>query len=444
MAAAGAVTPPVRKREIFGWAMFDFANSSYTTVVISVVYGKFFVGHIVPADSAARRSYWSLAIGLSTLVTLVLSPLVGAICDYSGRKKSYLLASTVLCALTTSLLAFVEPGMVWLGILLLILSNAGFMLSETFCGSFLPELATPENMGRISGLGWGIGYLGGLASVVVAARLVIRADPAADPIAYVDENQMSMAVTGLFFLVASLPTFLLVRNRSRAAPGYEDAGPGRLLQAGLAEFRQTFATVRRNPVLFRFLFAFMVYMAGLDAIVKFVGIFAEETIQLTTAEFATLFIVLQLSAAAGALGFGWLEGRIGPKRTVMLTLVWWIAGVTGIYFLHDVAALLGLGPKTVFQGLGVMAGAGIGSTQASSRTIVGLLAPAGQTAQMFGFWGTFSRLGTILGLSFGPVSDLFGSARAGVLLVLGFFVAGALLLSRVDVDRGVREARGAA
>ncbi len=436
-----APQPPVRRREIFGWAMFDFANSSYTTVVVSVVYGKFFVNQIVPAGSAARHSYWSIAIGLSTLLTLVLSPLVGAICDYSGRKKTYLLASAVLCSLATAMLAFVEPGMVWTAILLLILSNAGFMLSETFIGSFLPELSTPENMGRISGLGWGIGYFGGLVSVILSARLIITADPATDPIGYVDQNQMAMAVTGIFFLIAGLPTFALVRNRSRPAPGYEHASPWRLLQAGFREFGNTFQTVRRNRVLFQFLAAFMVYMAGLDAIVKFVGIYAEEAIRLTTGEIALLFIVLQLSAAAGALGFGLLEGRLGPKRTVMLTLYWWIAGVAGITLLDPLATLFGASPKTIFGVLAFIAGAGIGATQASSRTIVGLLAPPDRTAQMFGFWSTFSRAGTLLGLLFGPVSDIFGTPRAGVFLVLFFFILGAVMLGRVNLEQGIREAR---
>ena len=438
---AGIPGPPVRKREIFGWAMFDFANSSYTTVVVSVVYGKFFVNQIVPEGSAARHSYWSLAIGLSTVLALVLSPLAGAICDYSGRKKTYLLGSALVCAASTSMLAFVSPGMVWTAIILLIVSNAGFMLSETFIASFLPELSTPDTMGRISGLGWGIGYFGGLASVILCARLIITSNPADDPIGYVDQNQMAMAVTGLFFLLAAMPTFLLVRNRTRPMPGYEGAGPIRLLKAGLREFTSTFETARRNKILFQFFGAFMVYIAGLDAIVKFVGIYAEEAIRLTTGEIAALFIILQLSAAAGAFGFGMLERRLGPKKTVMLTLFWWIAGVAAISFLDSIALLFGTSPKTIFSVLAFVTGAGIGATQASSRTIVGLLAPPGQTAQMFGFWGTALRFGTLLGLLFGPVSDAFGSPRAGVFLVLAFFVVGAAMLSRVDIVRGIREAR---
>ena len=434
--------PPVTKREIFGWAMFDFANSSYTTVVVTVVYSAFFVGYIVPAGSAIRDSYWSIAIILSTLLALVLSPLAGAICDLSGRKKAYLFGTTLICAVGTAALALVGPGAVWPAIALIVLSNATWMLSESLCGSFLPDLSTPETMGKISGLGWGIGYFGGLASVILATRLVIRSDPATNLAGYIAENQVAMVAIGAFFIVAALPTFLLVRNRSRPAPGFERAGALTLLKAGLREFGRTVETARQNRILFQFLGAFMVYMAGLDAIVKFVGIYAREEVRLTTAELGMLFLVLQLSAAGGALGFGWLESRIGPKRTVLLTLLWWIVGVLGIYFLDTLAGTLGSDPKKVFYGLGLFAGAGIGATQASSRTVVGLLSPPDKTAQMFGFWGMFARLATILGTSFGFVSDSL-SRRAAVLVVVGFFVLGAILLSRVDIERGIHEVRTA-
>jgi len=433
--------PPVTRKEIFGWAMFDFANSSYTTVVITVLYSKFFVAYIVPPGSAMRTSYWSLAIILSTLLALILSPLAGAICDYSGKKKRYLFGTALACSLATAALALVRPGAVGWAIALIAVSNAAFMLSETFCGSFLPDISTPETMGRISGLGWGIGYFGGLASILVALTFVVTANPAAQPALYVRQNQLSMVAIGAFFLITATPTFLLVRNRTPPAPGYERAGVLQLFRAGLHEFRQTFATARQNRVLFQFLGAFMVYMAGIDAIVKFVSIYASDEVHYSDAELRMLFLGLQLSAAAGAFLFGWLEGRIGPKKTVQATLVWWIAGVLGIYFLADLSRWTGVDPKRVFQLLGLVAGAAIGATQASSRTVVGLLSPPDKVTQMFGFWGTFARLGTILGMSFGFVADGFHSPRTAVLLVLVFFVVGLLLLSRVDIARGLRELR---
>lgn len=430
---------PVTRKEIFGWAMFDFANSSYTTVVITIAYGKFFVSNIVPASAGAHDTYWAVAIILSTLLNLFLSPLAGAVIDYSGRKKAALVASCLVCSVATASLAFVGPGDVWPAIGLIVVSNAAFMLSESFCASFLPELSTPATMGKISGIGWGIGYFGGLISAFIALKLIITSDPANTP-AYVADNQRAMVAIGIFFLTAALPTFILVKNRSVPAPGFEHASFGRLVKTGLAEFKNSLAIAARHKILFQFLFAFMVYMAGLDAIVKFVGIFAEQEVKLTNSELVYLFLVLQVSAAAGAFGFGWLEGKIGPKKTVMLTLGWWIIGVLGIYFMESIGHAVGIAPKQVFYGLGIFAGAGIGATQASSRTVVGLLAPPDRTAQMFGFWAMFSRLGTILGASFGFVADGFHSRRAAVLLVVVFFVAGALLLSRVDVERGIREA----
>jgi UMF1 family MFS transporter len=433
---------PVKRREIFGWAMFDFANSSYTTVVISVVYSAFFVGYIVPEGSAIRDTYWSLAMTLSTLLALVLSPLAGAICDYSGRKKTYLVLTALVCALGTIALSLAGPGQVAFAIVLIVISSAAFMLSETFISAFLPEISTPRTMGKISGLGWGIGYFGGLLSIIVATQVIIRSDPASETASFIAENQRAMVGIGLFFLVAAIPTFVLLRNRSQPAPGYERAGPLVLLRAGLREFSQSMAVVRRYPILFQFLAAFMVYMAGLDAIVKFVGIYAREEVRLSVQELSGLFIVLQLSAAGGAFLFGWLEGKIGPKNTVLTTLVWWIIGVLGIYFLPTLAAVTGADPKRIFLVLGLFAGAGIGATQASSRTVVGLLAPPGRVSQMFGFWSMFSRLGSILGMSFGYLADGLGSRRTAILLIVGFFAVGAMMLSRVDIDRGIREAHG--
>jgi UMF1 family MFS transporter len=430
---------PVTNREIFGWAMFDFANSAHTTVVITAVYNAFFVGFIVAG--ARGDSYWSTAIILSMLATIVLSPLVGAIIDFSGKKKTYLVASCLVCSSATASLFFVDPGEIWLGIALVVISSVGFMLSEAFCASFLPDLSTPATMGKISGLGWGIGYFGGLLSSWLALSLVITSDPAADRAGYVRDNQLAMVMTGAFFLIAAIPTFLLVRNRALPAPGYERASSATLIRAGLAEFGQSLTTARRHPVLFRFFIAFMVYMAGLDAIVKFFGIYAREEIRLSTGEFKYLFLVLQLSAALGAFGFGWLEGRIGPKKTVLWTLFWWIAGVAGILALGPLSRALGTDPKNVFYGLGLIAGAGIGATQASSRTVVGLLAPREKTAQMFGFWSMFQRFGSILGAGMGYVNVMMGTRQAGIVLVLLFFVAGAVLLSRVDIERGIREAR---
>lgn len=427
--------------EIFGWAMFDFANSSYTTVVITAVYSVFFIEQIVPAGSEIRDTYWSIAIIVSTLIALALAPLVGAIADYSGKKKRYLLYTAVTCAVATMGLFFAGPGDIWLAITLVVISNAAFMLSETLCGSLLPDIAHEEDMGKVSGIGWGVGYFGGLASVVIALKLIIGTDPSGGGnavAAYIGENQSAMVAVGMFFLIASLPTFLLVKTRTSPTPGFEDAGLGKLFKAGVDELFQTAKTARANPVLFRFLLAFTVYMAGLTAIIKFVGIYSKQEVELSTDQLATLFLILQLSAAVGALVFGYLESAIGPKKTVIATLVWWVVAGFSIYFLGNIAAAIGQDPQTTFFGVAVMAGSRLGSIQSSSRAVVGMLAPPEKSAQMFGFWGFFARLANVLGASFGIASDAF-DRRTAVLLVIGFFVVGLLMLLPIGIDEEVEK-----
>ena len=425
---------PVQKREIFGWAMYDFANSSYTTVVISIVYAAFFTEHIVPAGSTARDTYWALGIVASTVLAILLSPLVGAICDYTGRKKRYLLYSTLACAAGTAGLFFVAPGHVWLAIACITISNAGFMLGESFCASFLTDLATRETMGKISGLGWGLGYFGGLSSLALVLFVMVKADPASQLASFVQQNQAAMVAVAIFYVLSALPMFLLVRERSQPAPGFEQATLRQLMAVGLSELRASWGLTRQYPVLFKFFLAFTVYMAGLEVIIKFVGIYANQELRLSQAELTKVFLAIQLSAAGGALAFGFLEAKLGAKRTVLATILWWIAGCLGIFFLQDIAAASGRSAGDVFFVLALVAGAGIGSIQSSSRTVVGLLSPPQRSAQMFGFWGMFSRVAIILGMSFGPVSDAVGR-RPAMLMVVGFFVVGGLMLWRVPMER---------
>ncbi len=446
LAPSGAT--PVTKKEIFGWAAFDFANSSYTTVVITAVYSGFFTRWIVPEGSSMRDSWWSVAMIASTLVAVVLAPLVGAVSDLSGRKRGWLMASAVGCALFTMSLATAGPGDVLLAVALIALSNACFMLSESFCGSFLPDVANERNMGKISGLGWGLGYFGGLASLAAVLAITTTAPPtegvadAATAAAIVGEHRMAMVVTGIFFLAASLPTFLLLKNRGSAAPGFERASLWELARAGASRLARTVREAREHKVLFQFLIAFMVYMAGVDAVIKFVGIYATAELGFVTSDLVKMFLVLQISAAAGALGFGFLESRLGAKRTVMLTLFWWIGGILAIFFLDNLASAAGLDRKNMFLVVALIAGSGLGSVQSSSRTVVGLLAPKERAAEMFGFWGLFGRAATLLGTTFGFASDALDSRRFALLLVCGFFAVGALLLWRVPIEQGIKARRG--
>ncbi|MGK5092218.1 MFS transporter [Deltaproteobacteria bacterium TL4] len=432
--------PPVTKKEILGWAMFDFANSSYTTVVITVIYSAFFIKYIVPKGSVLQDSYWSIAIIIPTVLTMLISPFIGVLCDCSGHKKRYLMMTTLLCALSTAALGWVQPGHVILGIILLTFSTAGFMLSESFCASFLTDLATKKNMAFISGIGWGIGYMGGLASLILVMG-IITATPEERPELYIQQNQWAMVAIGAFFLIAALPTFSLVRERSKPASGFESWNWTQLFKAGVDHLKSSFSIARNHQILFQFLFAFTIYMAGIDAIIKFVGIYATAELKFSTADLTVMFLILQFSAMGGALGFGALESKIGAKWTVMATLFWWILGVLGIFFLAPLSVLFSADPKTIFFLVSLVAGAGIGATQSSSRAVVGLLAPKEYSAEMFGFWGMFSRAATILGMTFGFAADLLASRRLALLLILAFFIAGSLLLARIPLEEGITKGR---
>lgn len=428
------LNPDVRKREILGWALYDFANSSYTTVVITAFYSSFFVAHIVPSDSKNPNSYWSLAIILGTLVALFLSPLIGAMCDFRGKKKPYLIAATVVCSLATMGLALAGPGDIAIATVFIVISSVAFMISESFCGSFLPELATKDGIGKLSGIGWGVGYFGGLASVITASAL-IGSSESQEIAQIIRGNQNAMLATGLFFLIAAIPSMAFLKDRGKPTKGFETASAMKLFQAGLKEMRHTAEIARKNPELLRFFVAFTVYMAGLDAVIKFFGIYADQEVGLTSAQRTQMFLTIQLSAAAGALAFGFLESKIGAKKTVLATIIQWIVCTLAIIYVKTVSEVIGINPQTTFLGIALLAGTGIGSIQSSSRAVVGILAPREHAAEIFGFWGMFMRIATILGMSYGFIADQMGDRRLSLFLLIGFFGIGGILLQRVKFQK---------
>lgn len=439
-----ASTLPATKREIFSWALFDFANSSFTTVVITAVYSRFFTEQIVPKESGLRDTYWSAAIVIATVIALLLSPLLGLMSDLAALKKHFLVLSAVVCSTATAALFFAAPGDITTAMVCIVIASVGFMFSENFCASFLPEIATPSTMSKISGLGWAVGYFGGLASLVIV-MLMVSADPATALDRYVSQTQLAMVATAAFFLVAATPSFLFLKNRQRPIPGYETLNMSKLLSlasSAMRDFVQSLGRIRNRPGLGGFFIAFMVYMAGMDAIIKFVGIYASSELKLTGSELTMLFLELQLSAAAGAFGFGFLEAKLGPKRTVELSLVLWILGILLIFLLPSLEGVTGLSQKTLFMGIALLTGTALGATQSSSRAIVGLLTPASASGEMFGYWGFFMKLATILGMLFGVTSDALGSRRMALLLVLAFFVLGMFLLARLKLPSDLTKERG--
>lgn len=409
---------PARPREVFGWAMFDFANSSYTTVIITVFFGNYFTRLVAPPGRG--ELLWGTGILLGNLIVLLLSPVVGALADHSGRKKLFLFLTYATCVAGTALLYFAVPGHHVLGLALLVVSFVGFSFGENLAAAFLPEISTPATIGRISGFGWGLGYFGGLAALLLVRPLMAGGMGPED----VSRLRLAWPVTAAFFLVAALPTFLLLRERAprgrETAWGYVRAGFGRL--------GATARTARRFSELARFLAVFFVFSCGLTTVVAFAGIFALQTLGFTPGELLALFLALQLSSAGGAFFFGWIEDRLGAVRTIQITLVLWILVCVGVYLCHS---------KALFWGLALGAGLGIGSLQSASRGLVGMFSPPEKSGELFGFWGLAGKAAYMLGpFLFGVIASTAGSQRVAMLSTTVFFVLGLVGMSRIDEHRG--------
>ncbi|MCC6415826.1 MAG: MFS transporter [Opitutaceae bacterium] len=397
--------PPVRRREIIGWCSYDFANSAFTTIIITVVFAPWFMS-VIAAGNPLGPGWWGTALAVSQVVIILVSPLIGAIADVTARKKVFLMIAAVVCSVATVLLALAGAGDIWLALGLVVTANIAFSLGENLCASFLPEISTPQTVGRISGYGWSFGYLGGLLSLVLALA-IINSGPGRVPWTFV--------MTGGFFLLACLPTLMLRERAQRRtlAPGESWIG------LGLRQLAVMRRELPRHRTLLFFFVALFFYIAGLTAIVAFASVFATEVLAMTQAEIIKLFIVLQLAGVAGAWGFGLLQDRTGPRLALVISLLQWIV-VCGW------AAVCTT--KTEFFLIGMLAGSAMGSLQAGGRAVVALLTPPGRGGEFFGYWGFFTKLAGVVGQPvFGWLAAWHGY-RVATLVNCGFFIIGLIVL----------------
>jgi MFS transporter, UMF1 family len=415
----GALAPEVRLREVWAWSMYDFANSAYTTVVITAVYGAYFVSAVAAGRPWATLA-WTAALSLSYALILVTGPIVGAWADAHAAKKRLLFACTVGCVLSTALLFAVSPGEVAAALLLILVSNYFFGTGENLIAAFLPELADSRALGRVSGWGWAFGYVGGLAALAVClAYITLSGKPATHTV------PVSMLITAAFFALAAAPTFLWLRERARPQREATENAWGRL--------RETLRHSARYADLRRFLGCVLFYQAGITAVVALAAIYAEQAMGFTMQQTIVLILVVNLTAAVGAFGFGYLQDAIGHVRAVAITLIGWIVMV----------AIAGLSESTsAFWFAANLAGLCMGSAQAAGRAIVGYLAPPARLAEFFGLWGLAMKAASIFGpLTYGLVTWAFaGNHRLGIFATGVYFVVGLALLVGIDMERGRRAA----
>jgi len=421
MPKSKALAADVKLREVWAWSMYDFANSGYTTVVITAVFSAYFVG--VVADKAPWATFaWTAALSVSYLLILLTAPLIGAWADAHAAKKRLLLYATVGCVLLTAALWFATPGAVLVALVLVALSNYFFGAGENLIAAFLPELANGQAMGRVSGWGWAFGYFGGIVSLGLCLAYITWASGQGQTAGQF--VPATMLITAALFALAATPTFLLLKERAQPQPGTGNPW-GRVMQ--------TVREAVRYRDLRRFLLCILFYQAGIQAVIALAAIYAQEAMKFTQQQTILLILVVNLTAAAGAFAFGYLQDAIGHVRAMALTLVGWIVMIATAYFADGAPA---------FWVAANLAGLCMGSSQAAGRAIIGYLSPRTREGEFFGLWGLAVKSASIFGpLTYGAVTWMFhGNHRLGILAVGAYFVIGLVLLAGLDVERGRRAA----
>ena len=401
--------------------MYDFANSGYTTVVITAVFNAFFVAAV--AGKAPWATFaWTAALSVSYLLVLLSAPLVGAWADAHAAKKKLLFIATAGCVLFTAALYFVGPGTVALAIVLIILSNTFFAFSENLIAAFLTELADSKAMGRVSGWGWAFGYLGGLVSLGISLIYITWAQKQGH--AASDFVPVVMLITAAVYAVAATPTFLFLKERAR---------PHRELSHPWQRVMQTFRQARQYQDLRRFLVCILFYQAGIMAVIALAAIYAQEAMKFTSNQTIVLVLVVNITAAIGAFCFGYLQDAIGHIKAMTLVLIGWIIMIALAYLAEG---------AEMFWVAANLAGLCMGAAQAAGRAIVGYLSPPERTAEFFGLWGLAVKAASIFGpLTYGAVTWIFvGDHRLGILAVGAYFIVGLVLLVGIDIERGRRAA----
>jgi len=421
---ASLLQPGVRRRELWAWAMYDFANSGYTTVVITAVFSAYFVG-IVAGNAPWATFAWTLALSVSYALVMVTAPLIGAWADAHASKKKLLWLTTLGCVGFTATLYFASPGALVLAIAALVLSNTFFGTGENLIAAFLPELARPRALGRVSGWGWSLGYVGGLVSLGASLAYISWAQDAGQGAA--DFVPVTMLITAAIFALASLPTLLMLRERATPQPD-------RTARSAWMQVRHTLGHLEHLSDLRRFLISTVLYQAGIQAVITLAAIYASQVFHFDTQQTIALVLVVNVTAAIGAFIFGHVQDRIGHVRAIALTLAGWIAMVALAWAAPD---------ERMFWLAANLAGLCMGASQSAGRAMVGLLAPPAHQAEFFGLWGLAVKLASIIGpLTYGAASWITqGDHRQSLLITGSYFVAGLWALRGVQAARGHRAGR---
>ncbi|HCX90581.1 MAG: MFS transporter [Deltaproteobacteria bacterium CG12_big_fil_rev_8_21_14_0_65_43_10] len=412
--------------ELFSWMLYDFANTSFTVMIVTFVYSVYFRDIVGKGLENKADFLWGLNGSISMVVVALLSPVLGAIADQAQAKKKFLVFFALLCIVFGGMLFFVKEGMILEGTIFFIIANIGFEGGNVFYNAFLPEITTQEKFGRISGYGWALGYLGAIVTIFICKPFLSGGFEEWN----LPNVRLTFLLSAVFYLVFSLPIFFFLKERK--GKSMVDRNTPYIVM-GFRRLRDTFRNVKQFKELTKYLLSYFIYTDGITTVIYFSTIYAKNTLHMNISELIIFYIMVQTAGIVGAILFGWLADKLLPKRTIGITLLIWCVVVIGAYFVED---------KSVFFAIGMLAGIAMGSSQSASRSMMGLLTPRDKDAEFFGFYGISGKFSAVLGpFVFGVISAWTGSQRIAILAVISFFVLGLILLQRVDEEGGILAAR---
>lgn len=415
--------------EVFAWALYDWANSAYSTLSITILVA-YIQKVVLPGDAGPLA--WAWGISASMLLAAILSPPLGAMADSNASKRNWLAFTALTGATTAILLGLVPSSWTWAIVALFFVTALMFELSIGFYNGFLPEIADQETMGRVSAWGFTLGYLGG-SLPLVAAVLVIQFGPRFGLVDLALQLRAGILIMGLWWGLFSLPTILILRDRRQPMQG--KLSLPRAARQAIGEVGHTLRNVRAYRMAALFLIGFLFFNDGIQTVISQASTFALGELKFTTNELIGVILMIQLVAMPGAMLVGWLADRIvGQKRMLMLCLAVWIGLLITAYFVHT---------KGQFWALGAVLALVMGGTQSVSRSIMGLMTPPTHAAEFFGFFNFSGKATSFLGtFLFGLINFRTGSPRLAIVSLLVFFLIGWAITARVNVERGRREAVG--
>ncbi len=412
------------RKEILAWASYDIANATYGTVVATTVYNAYFTAVVCGPESGLAKGVGTLLLTLiiciSSLAIVVSAPIVGTISDATASKKKILFVSTFICIIATAVLALCGAGAVIPAMVTLIIANTAFGTGEDLVAAFLPEIATRKDMGRISSLGWAAGYVGGLLSLGSCGAYVswaVRQGQASS-----DYVPVIMLFCAIAFAVASLPTFIYLKERAVPDPSAIGKNP---VTAGFQRLKATILHTRHYRDLFLFLITLFLYSCGTTTIFHLATVYAKEVLKFTDLDSIIMILVVNVTAAIGAIAFGFVQDRVGSVKTLMTTLSIWSVAIVFAAVAQD---------KTQLYIAAILVGIAMGSTGSVGRALVSQFAPKGRSGEFLGLWGVAVKLATAVGaISFGAILWLTdNNYRVAIISTLVFFAAGMGMLARVN------------